>query len=83
MSYLWSSFQTTMTESPFSTVETLTRPLLTKPSMLLESCSLKTCQKSFLNSYSVLTKVTIGNYVVGLVRNNNCTNFAQDLLNRL
>jgi hypothetical protein len=31
----------------------------------------------------VLTRLTIGKYAAGLVRSNNCTNFAQTLLNRL
>jgi hypothetical protein len=31
----------------------------------------------------VLTMETIGKYAAGLVRNNNCTNFAQTLLNRM
>ncbi len=34
-------------------------------------------------SKNVLTRVTIGKYAVGLVWNNNCTNFAQNLLNLL
>jgi hypothetical protein len=31
----------------------------------------------------VLTRVTIGKYATGPVHNNNCTNFAQNLLNKL
>jgi hypothetical protein len=31
----------------------------------------------------VLTRATIGKYAAGFVSNNNCTNFAQKLLNRL
>jgi hypothetical protein len=34
-------------------------------------------------SPDVLIGVTIGKFVAGLVRNNSCTNFAQNLLNRL
>ena len=46
--YLWSSFQTTMTLSPRSTVVTLTRPLFTRFIMLLESCSLSTWTIKFV-----------------------------------
>jgi hypothetical protein len=31
----------------------------------------------------VLTKVTLGKYVAGLIRNNICANFAQNIFNRL
>jgi hypothetical protein len=35
------------------------------------------------SSFVYCIKVTVGKYVAGLLRNNNCTNFAQNLLNRL